>query len=516
LGYLIKPRDLFENQSILEISNIVREAVNVSLGEQGLLEGESSLLPIQKLYFEEEYKENTANNQALLFEIGKSIDSNYLAEAIDILTSHHDALRFQYECKNNIWLQTYGEHKSVLETVSLEDITTEKFSDEITKVCQKNQDNLVIQKGEIFKVILIKTPDSELKDRLFIVGHHLVIDGVSWRILFSDLSRILENLQKGEEVNLGVKGHSYREWVNGLQEYVTKKSVESQVTYWLGGKNLCKELPVDKLIEEKTYETIAYQNMILDKENTSSLLKEVHQVYGTDINDFLLGCLALTIGQWSKQEEVVIGLEGHGREEISESIDVNSTVGWFTSLYPVCLSTNSNTAISEVITSTKESLRRVPNKGIGFGILKYMHPSEEIRQRLSTVKWDIIFNYLGQTDNSIDSDSWIARANECQGTEIGSKTPFNNKLEINGSVTNGELNLEWSYSSNEYNESTVEELITSYLTNLKELIVHCKEKDSRVFTPSDYGLEKEINQEELESFINTTTTTIDLEEIFKI
>ncbi len=516
-GYHLKPRDIFNHQTISELSKVVSEAVNISQGEQGILEGESPLLPIQQIYFEEEYSENEAYNQSVLLAIDKSVNSEYVKEALDLLVRHHDALRFKYENIKGEWIQTFSEVNESLEIVDLTNNPISELSESITEICKFYQHNLSIFKGEVFKTVLIKTPEKEAKDRLFIVAHHLVIDGISWRILLTDLARIVNNLNSGEPVDLGVKGNSYREWVLGLQEYTTKKIIASQVTYWSEIGNAYQPLITDKkAVVNKIYADILEYEMVLDVENTSLLLQDVHNTYGTDINDILLSCLALTISKWANHENVIIGLEGHGREEISEHIDVNSTIGWFTSLYPVCLSVKEKASLGEIVTSTKENLRRIPNKGIGYGILKYLHPSQEIKEQLSTVKWDIIFNYLGQFDNVLDTDSWLSEADEFQGNEIGASTPFNHKLEINGSVTGGELKLVWSYSTQEYNSDTISELAKQYLQNLKELITHCKEKENRIFTPSDYGLENDIKHEELDEFLNTTSESSDLEELFKI
>ncbi|WP_299135878.1 non-ribosomal peptide synthetase [uncultured Tenacibaculum sp.] len=515
LGYHIKPRDLFENQTISEISNVVTNAVSVNLGEQGTLKGDSLLLPIQQLYFKDEYVESVANNQSVLVSVDKSIKPSSIQKALELLMEHHDALRFQYQQIDTSWNQSYGNDKGVLEKVNLSNIDLGKLPESITKTCELYQESLAINSGKVFKMVLIKTPEGEEKNRLFMVGHHLVIDGVSWRILLSDLSRIVDGLEQGKTLNLGVKGNSYREWGLALQEYVTKKTIASQVGYWSKIHTSYKTLPVDKkTVAKNLYSDVVEYQMILDEENTSLLLQEINQAYGTTINDVLLGCLGLTISKWSNNEEVIIGIEGHGREEVSEGVDVNTTIGWFTTLYPVCLSMKKEMSLGDVLTSTKENLRRIPNKGLGFGLLKYMHPSQEIRNRLSAVQWDIVFNYLGQLDNAIETNSWITEATEFQGNEIGGSTPFNNKLEINGGVKNGKLQLSWSYSSKEYDVETIVELANSYVSNLKDLIRHCKEKETRVYTPSDYGLEKEIKHEELNKFLSTTTT--DLEEIFKI
>ncbi|GAA3649397.1 non-ribosomal peptide synthase/polyketide synthase [Flavivirga jejuensis] len=520
IGYAIQPRDLFEYQTISGLTSYIASGIGEIIGEQGFLTGQSDLLPIQQWYFDEIYSEGAHFNQAVLLAISKDINEASLRKTLEVLTTHHDALRFMYEQKGAQWIQTYGDKVSVVEVVDWNTVveTEEAFCEtSITVICEHYQKRLSSHKEQLFTVVLIKTPCHIHDDRLFLLANHLIIDGVSWRILLDDFGRILKKTETTQEteVDLGKKGSSYREWVQALKAYTNKNSVLAQQSYWSSMSMDYMPIPTDLKGEVSNRNDVANYKNTLDTENTTALLKEIHQSYGTEIEDILISCLVMTIHGWSGKNKVMIGLEGHGREDISDEVDVSNTIGWFTNVYPVSLIDESKGALGNLIKSIKEQLRKIPDKGLGYGALLNLHPSEEVRKRISKIQWDILFNYLGQLDNLTTNESWFDIALESCGTPIGDSIPFTNKLEINSSVTGGQLQLEWSYSEKEYKPETIKKLANQYLSNIKTIINHCKNQKNRDFTPSDYGLEKEIEITELDAFFEGETTS-DSEEIFKI
>ncbi|WP_345027225.1 amino acid adenylation domain-containing protein, partial [Flavivirga jejuensis] len=502
-GYHLQPRDLFEHQTISALSEVALLKGNEIKGEQGILAGESILLPIQQWYFEEAYSQTAQFNQSIFVAINKQIKQSSLELAVKTLVSHHDALRFRYVEEETGWKQHYDSKEGVLEIVELQSADQEEIASLITEICTEGQQGLTLEKGDIFKVILIKTPEYEMMNRLFIVSHHLIVDGVSWRIILDDFNGILEAVNKEEKIDLGIKGTSYREWGEALKAYAVDTSVMAQLPYWKNAINAYTPLSVDKKNEGTRYKDLIDYSIKLDAEYTAILLKEVHQSYGTEIDDILLCCLVLTISKWTNQDTVNIGMEGHGREYVSKTIDISRTVGWFTSLYPVSLKVGKDITLGNLIKSIKEQLRCIPEKGMGYGALRYLHPLEDIRNQLSGTSWDIVFNYLGQLDNTVQASDTIGRADESVGEEIGGDVPFYEKLAVNSSVAGGELIMGWSFSKEEYEIETIEKLAESYLDNLKQLIAHCKNIKQRELTPSDYGLQKEIRYDEFSVYAET-------------
>ncbi|MCP4155193.1 MAG: non-ribosomal peptide synthetase, partial [bacterium] len=253
--------------------------------------------------------------------------------------------------------------------------------------------------------------------------HHLAVDGVSWRILLEDIQTCLKQAHQGEPLLLPEKTDSFKYWSEKLRQYAAGqfgKALFKEKEYWETIENTeIKPVPVDNKItrekrKQKYCDSVA---MDLDKNETEDLFKKVNWAYGTEINDILLAALALALKEWKGLDKTLVNLEGHGREPIIEDVDINRTVGWFTSQYPLLLDLKNNPggkdkSLSYTIKTVKETLRRIPNKGINYGILKYLtkkalqaadhiEPLREgtLREGVPLCEGpEISFNYLGQFD----------------------------------------------------------------------------------------------------------------------
>ncbi|SIS12762.1 non-ribosomal peptide synthase domain TIGR01720/amino acid adenylation domain-containing protein/natural product biosynthesis luciferase-like monooxygenase domain-containing protein, partial [Mucilaginibacter lappiensis] len=478
-GFVLHPQDIFEYQTIAALSARLKENAVIQVAEQGLLTGEAGLLPIQRWFLDTEYDNRSHYNQSQLLSIDKKVTALQVTNIVQTLVTHHDALRFQYIQKESGWIQEYGNAAGVIEVYE---------GGDITELCNEAQRGLDINKGSVIKVLLIKTPVDEPYNRLFMVIHHLVVDGVSWRIL-------LEQFQEGlkhPSAALGAKSSSFREWVNALNVYAEKYEVTSQLAYWQFVADAYKPLPVDRVIEKVLWADRRTHTITLNKELTRSLLMDVNRTYNTEINDILLSALIKTLNEWSGSSSSVIGMEGHGREFISADIDTSRTVGWFTNVYPLLLETEEGIASGDLIMSVKEQLRNVPHKGIGYGLLRY--------SSALNAKWDIVFNYLGQADNVLAGNEFLYSAAEHPGNNIGGTYPAVTKLDINSVVSEGMLTLHWGYAEKQYEQATIETISKAFIAHLSTLIMHCinNEKQS---TPSDYGLSPEIKYKELSKFL---------------
>ena len=205
------------------------------------------------------------------------------------------------------WEQEYGDYKGELITVELNDSDKESFEKQIEEHSNKYQQSLDIEKGEIARFVLFKTPEKEAKNRLLIIVHHLAVDGVSWRILVDDLELLLTGLSKGEKADLGIKSGSYRQWYEALENYGKSKRLLSQKNYWEKAVKSYKPFKEDKeftgVVKAKDLESSLTK---LDETHTLQLLQEVPRVYHTEINDILLCALAITLCRWSSGDKIVV------------------------------------------------------------------------------------------------------------------------------------------------------------------------------------------------------------------
>ena len=335
-------------------------------------------------------------------------------------------------------------------------------------------------------------------DHLLIVIHHLVIDGVSWRILFEDFNTAYKQAINKETIILPEKTHSFKAWSEKIQSYARSSQLLNEIDYWSKIENTkIESIPKDNetTVDDKVKNS-AMSFMRLCTKDTEKLLKNTNNAYNTEINDILLSALGLTIKEWTGENKVLINLEGHGREEIIPDINITRTVGWFTSHYPLILNVTETNDIGYYIKSVKEDMRKIPNKGIGYGILKYIKPKEYKKELEFKLNPQISFNYLGQFDEDINQDLF-GTSEISAGTCMSEESQLMYYININGMVIHGELQLSFEYNKEQYNSDTIEKLAISYEKMLLKVINHCIEKEESEMTPSDFGCEK-LSIEELE------------------
>ncbi|MEM9820014.1 MAG: amino acid adenylation domain-containing protein, partial [Bacteroidota bacterium] len=501
LGISLSPRVLFQNQTVVALSNVLTEKQKLQESlEQGELEGKVPILPIQRWFLDTKLDHRSHFNQSILFNVDKNISFEIIALAVDELIRHHDALRLQFQLNGTQWEQQYGKQKTALESIEILDATA-SFSSTLTELCDNYQKTLDIQVGRTSQFVWIKTPDSEIDNRLLIIVHHLGIDGVSWRILISDLQSCLQQALSGNKVQLGMKGSSYREWGQFLEAYASRPKLEKQISYW---KTIQEQfepfIPTGKEAKA-TQQEAKTLSFYLEPAHTKNLLKKVHHAYRTEISDFLLAALSQTLGAWSGNKKITIALENHGREELDSGLNLSQSIGWFTTLFPTSFFYDQMMSAKDLLIATKERRSSIPDKGIGYGILKYLHPTEEVRTIFADKNpWDLLFNYLGQLDAIGQDGALLSIAKESAGEEISADYPLPSGLEVIGSVVDRKLKLDWSFSPQLYDEDTIQRLGAEMIENLERLIQHCLKIELNHPTPADFGLSQVMSPKEFDQF----------------
>jgi len=502
-GYELQPKDVFLHQTIAQLAALAvhRGGALISAGEQGMLNGVAGLLPIQQWFFEEgpaAVSDLNHFNQSMLLRINRQLSSTQVSLAIQQLLQHHDALRFSYTKNETGWQQVYSEKRCQPVTIDLGTVPEEALAARISEYCGEAQQQLDITAGKLVNILHIITPETASHNRLFIAVHHLAIDGISWRILLEDLDLLLQ----GTEAGLAEKTSSYRQWYAALEQYSQTPALSAQQPYWEHVMKTARPLPVDHNEGQiaLTKDTVSF-SMHLDATLTRSLLHEAPQAYNTEINDILLAALALTLHEWAGYQQIAIGLEGHGRENLVPGVDTSHTTGWFTTLYPLLLDMTGAKEKDTLIINIKEQLRQLPDKGAGFGVLRYIRREPSLQGMLP---WNILFNYLGQFDNISDEESLLTAADEYTGKEVSGNFPVRDLISINSMIQGGVLTFYWNYSSRHYEDSTAQSLAAIYIDHLQELIRHCVQqaKQEQIFTPADYGLSGEVSYGKMNRFLH--------------
>jgi amino acid adenylation domain-containing protein/non-ribosomal peptide synthase protein (TIGR01720 family)/FkbM family methyltransferase len=519
-GLSLTPKLLFQYQTIAELASVVTdskpaEAFTAPPSAPQLITGEVPLTPIQRWFFEQRLTASHHWNQSLLLDLRQALDISLLRRVIAGLMRHHDALRLRYvEDQPGVWRQynagaeALAEPPCVCVDLSALSSTKAQFA-MLARTTAQLQESLSLTDGPLLRVALFELGEKR-GQRLFLVIHHLAVDGVSWRILLEDLQRAYEQAARGEEIALPSKTLSFKAWAEGLQRYARESAaLRAEASYW--ETQLAKptiRLPVDRAIEQEESPPVKSVNSVgsarsltlsLSADATRALLQDVPGVYRTQINDVLLTALVRAFQQWTGEPGALcVEVEGHGREEIFEGQQVSRTVGFFTTRYPVVLEVAADAGPGESLKTIKEQLRGVPQHGIGYGLLRYLSGDEQIAERLrEAAKAEISFNYLGQLDQSVAANSIYKPAQELTGPDRSLQDRRQQLLDISGFVSGGQLHMNWTYSSSAHDGETIGRLAQEFMEALRALIAHCKSPEAGGITPSDFPMAK-LNQQKLD------------------
>ncbi|MCK5687316.1 amino acid adenylation domain-containing protein, partial [bacterium] len=469
-GISINVKNIFDSKTIAKLSDsgALKSSVTIE-AEQGILTGKFELLPIQRWYFDKRLSAVNHWNQSFLIKVPE-LKTDKLQKILKVLADSHDVLRLRYPDRSS---QIYNEEIKIPELKILERsrLTDEEVNEKLTGW----QNKFDIQKGPLWSVGYIHGYEDN-SARIFIAAHHLIIDAVSWRILTEDI----KELYAGKD--LAAKTSSYRQWVNAVRKYAETNSKEKE--YW--EKTVFGQTNYSKLSSDNT----CIAELSFSQDLTSKLLQESNFAYHTEINDILLTALAYTLKDWHGGNSSIITLEGHGREDISDKLDHSRTVGWFTTAYPVKLELADD--ISSSIKQIKEGMRRIPNKGIGYGALKYHGNSEVLKKHKLPL---INFNYLGQFDSS--DGNWQL-VSEPSGMSIGPENKDDHVINMNGLITEGKLSF---FLGLKLDENTKVEFCDNFKHHLTGIIEHCTSRPKGEYTPSDFK-EASINSELLDELQN--------------
>ena len=512
-GIRLTPKQLFQHPTVAELAAIAGSGPNLET-EQGLMTGAVPLTAIQHWFFEKNLPEPHHWNQCMLVEFRQPVAMDLLDQTFQHLATHHDALRLRYHHEPSGWRQIYGgmDKAYELKRIDLSGVQVADQDAEFHKAACAAQAGLDLTHGPMVRGVLFEFGNGR-GARLFIVIHHLVVDGVSWRILLEDFEAAYLQLSRGEGVRLPPKTTSFKAWAEKSAEHVLSGGLGAEAAHWLAmASRPVSSLPLD-FAAGRTQNTQASARSVsvrLRPEETRALLQEVPQAYRTQINDVLLTALAQAFAGWTESASLWIDLEGHGREEIVEGVDLSRTVGWFTSIFPVVLDLErvSNPAVA--LRAVKEQLRTIPNRGIGYGLLRYCGADTELtRQLRSLPQPEVGFNYLGQFDNVLAVSALYRPAQGSCGPAFSLRGNRNHLLEINSVVSDGVLRVDWCYSENLHRRETIEALAERFLTSLRSLIAHCQSPGTGGCTPSDFPLAR-LDQAALDQLLGTERNVEDI------
>jgi amino acid adenylation domain-containing protein/non-ribosomal peptide synthase protein (TIGR01720 family) len=516
-GIRISPAQVFANPTIAGLAKVVDGAAEQnfrdSAGESGSVR-DLPLLPIHHWFFRQKLAQPHHYNQAYLLSVKEQLNPEMLAQALAALVAQHAALRLRFSAGESGEMQqdlvAPAEAPIRLEIHAWQDVPADRVIGQLSSLTGEAQRSVHYSTGPLLRVDYMDLGAGR-PGRLLLVAHHFAVDAVSWGVLLEDLEVALRQVGRGEPIALTIPPTSYAAALHEAKRWGTSPNAKQEISFWrdavihLGDPVMIRPEHQTGPNTEASVEIAAFQ---LSREETQDLLKRVPQIFRSRINEVLLSALLLTMNRVDHRWSITLHLEGHGREAIFGELDLSRTVGWFTSIHPICLQLPQEMGIPAVLRAVKEKLRATPQHGAGYGVLR------QIPSALPDLgeQPDFLFNYLGQMDE-------LTRHSEIFEMTAESTGPWHSMLsmrayrhEIECCVQDGKFQLDWRFSRNSFNKRTIQSIVESLADLLREIIAYSKESRTISFSPSDFALVS-LDQSQIDKLAAKCET---LEDIFPL
>jgi amino acid adenylation domain-containing protein/non-ribosomal peptide synthase protein (TIGR01720 family) len=501
-GWLLDPRQVFERPVLAQLA-----AAALPLASTPIVHGEAgevdsvALTAIQRWFFAQRFRQPAHWNQAVLLRPLVPLDRRRLERAAAHVVRHHAALRSRFhEREGSVVCSTAARDAPVsVDTEDLSDLPAGERTAGLAAAKLRWQASLELSQGPVFRVVLL-TLGADKPAQVLVVAHHLVIDGVSFRVLLDDLLRSYA-VALHEPLPELPQSSSFAAWAARLHEYAQLREPEP---YWDGlaatpAPRLHGDHPeVDDLEAEA-----AELRTGLDRASTEVLLQLLPRLYRARIQEVIVAALARALCRWQGAGEVQLDLEGHGREQLFPELDVSHTVGWFTTLFPVRLTVTEPVTSAVLLRTIKEQLRAVPHQGIGYGLSRHLREPP-----LAEVVSDVSFNYLGQLQSD-DPGSSFQLSLEQTGDTRAASARRTHALEVVCFCLDGTLQLRIRYGRRRFEQSTILTLWTDFQAELRGLIDHARLPGVGGASRSDFPLST-LGQDELDMLVGNARNVEDV------
>ncbi|HEX6289175.1 MAG TPA: SDR family NAD(P)-dependent oxidoreductase [Herpetosiphonaceae bacterium] len=502
LGAQLTPAQLFQHQTIAELAAAINPGDLPVVGHE-LAAGPLPLTPIQRWLMERQIAAPQHASQAMLLEVPPDLDGALLAQAVRHLIDHHAALRTRIELTSDGWQQRVAEREEhpVFSAIDVSNISPEAARAQMQAEAAALQASLDLQHGPLLRVALFYAGTAQ-PAHLLLAIHQLVVDAGSWPLVLADLWTAYRQLSQGAEVALPSGTAPFSRWAAQIAELARSQDVLDERRYWQTLDAEVVPLPRDLAAPDSanTQSTAAAVRVALDADTTRALLDDVTDAYRAQVSDLLLTALVNTLARWSGDTGLLLDLHADGRDALSGSVDLSRTVGCFTTRYPLRLPYDPADELSAALKTVKEALRRVPDQGLGYGLLRYLNADTADWMR-ALPSPEVSFSYLGSLDARLPSDApW-----KLDGGDVGplhspgDRRPY--LLAIEARIVGGCLELEWSYSSALHQHATIERLARACVEALQTIVDECQSPSAEAFTPSDFPLSG-LDQETLNRFLS--------------
>lgn len=454
-GYRLQLKDFMHAASVKGAAGKLLPVSAVMLDT--VATGTMPLSPVAGSYFDW-VPEHTAHhfNQSVKLFAPKGWDAEKVQQVLQYLVGYHDVLRSRFmrnEAGNRI--QEVPE-QSLTVAVPVYDLKAADNADTwFVQLADALQAGMDLEKGILLQAAIFRRKEG---DTLLLAIHHLVTDGVSWRILFDDFATLYQQAQNNTAFALPEKTTSFKAWVTAQQQYALGNAFSAEAAWWqqVAGEPIAP-LPVDNAAGTNLVGDRASVATKWDTAQTRILLHDAARLLNLSVQDVLIAALGIACGNQFALPALTIHLEGHGRGEQQEGVDVSRTIGWFTSIYPFTIPDRNNQSLLQYVTAVRNALQQVPSGGIGYGLWNsYINGNSATTQRPA-----ICLNYLGQFAGSLEvkQEGGVSIQLGEKGAEVHAAMPRMHELELSAMITEDELHCAVQYSKNRFTAVTMQQFV---------------------------------------------------------
>jgi non-ribosomal peptide synthase protein (TIGR01720 family) len=472
VGLKIDPRQVFEFPTIAQLAAAATPLPCEAIDEQGSEKGGVPLTPIQR-WFLEQYPANPHHfNQSVILETAPGLSAAVLQQAVNQVVDHHDAFRLRFRRTNDGWEQwiAEGAQENVFRRVELDLSDQDRLAAHVQAMSTQAQKGLDLERGPLIRMLFFDA-GKNAPSRLLIVAHHLVIDGVSWRILLEDMNMVVDQLNNGGAPVLPQKTASFRYWARRLSEVAKSSEMRADAGYWL---ELCGKTLKEVQLEDPGNAVEAdAQNIstFIDRSDTRQLLQVVRRLKPPlPLNNLLIAALARSLAKKYGAGYLRIDIEGHGREQDLVGADISRTVGWFTAIAPLLLQVNNDAESTAYTAMINGKLRSIPRSGVGYGICRYMSGDRQLMEALEQLPpAPVLFNFFGHFDEALDESKWFRCVQEQTGLGRDIHTPRPYPLEVDAMIYDGRLLVSWGFDWRAGSEAEVRLIAEDFLQEVRRI-----------------------------------------------
>lgn len=459
--------------------------------------------PIQQWFFEQAFAVPEHWNQAVMLSLDKSVSFAHLCEAVQGLITCHDALRLSVKNKGELYIVDQLDSTEICQHHNLSE-AGEQWQDALAELSNLAQASFSFDGSPLLQLCHIATPDSELADRLLVIAHHLLVDGVSWRILLADLELACTKAKAGQTVTLPPASAS----LDAIAFYLQERACDAKhLDRWQGACATARyQQALGASLSDRASKSVIRTKFQLSETHTRQLLNDANRAYKSNIQTLLLSAW-----QWSglhnyQQAEQVVLLESHGRAKLYGVHDASRTIGWLTALFPLRLHSQngaSDSALAQTICVVKEQLAWATEHGCEFGALRYSHPDPKVRTSLTIdTRTQVFFNYLGQLDTVLQQRGLLGDASEPTGAMRNELDDAFAALQITAAVTDGRLSVTLECASGYYTEQDALRLSAHFEQAIETVRAHCLTQTENCPTPSDFALLPDLDRLQLQQLLD--------------